>query len=103
MRSSMQYTAVRLLIFLACMVALWLIPWMREHGIVLLFTAATVSMLISVFALNGLRNRMSTEIVDKIEARHQRHEQHLSADDREHEDYEDEHPVVAPPNGERYR
>lgn len=103
MRSSMQYTALRLLIFLACMVALWFIPWMREHAVVLLFTAATVSMLISVFALNGMRDRMSAEIAAKIEARHQRHGQHRSLDDREDEDYEDEHPAGSTPPGERYR
>lgn len=103
MRSSIQYTALRLLIFLGCMVALWFIPWMRERGVVLLFAAATISMLISVFALDGVRNRMSSELSAKVEARHQRHEQHLSADDHEHEDYEDDHPVGTRPDGERYR
>ncbi|MBK7721264.1 MAG: DUF4229 domain-containing protein [Austwickia sp.] len=103
MRSSVQYTALRLLIFLGCMTVLWFIPWMRERAVVLLFTAATVSMLISVFALNGLRNRMSAEIAEKVQARHLRHGEHGSVDDREHEDLEDEGGNVAPPAGERYR
>lgn len=105
MRSSIQYTALRLLIFLACGVVLWIIPWMREHGIVLIFAAATVSMLISVFLLNGLRDRMSTEIATKVEARQQRHEERGTIDDQEHEDAEAdaEGPTGAPPAGERYR
>ncbi len=102
MRSSIQYTLIRLLIFLGCMVLLWFIPWMREHGIVLLFAAATLSMLISVFALNGMRNRMSSEIATKIEDRQRRHAEQRSLDDQEHEDYEDDY-ADTPQAGERYR
>lgn len=67
MSSTIRYSLVRLLIFLACLGVFRLLG--LENPLWLLLAAATVSMLISVFALDGMRNRMSEEIVARAERR----------------------------------
>ncbi len=71
-RAWLQYTLVRLLVFGACVMVLWLIPVLRENVLWLLLAATTLSMLISLFALAGMRDRMSMEIADRVEERHLR-------------------------------
>lgn len=98
MRTSIQYTLLRLLIFFACLLLLWLIPPLRDNVLLLLILATTVSMLISVFALNEMRNRMSREITQKIDERHfRKQERHDHGfDDHTVEDEEDENVTGGP-------
>ena len=74
MSYTIRYSLLRILIFLACLGAF------RAAGLTnplwLLLAAATVSMLISVVALNGMRDHMSEEIV----ARSARRRPHRDAD-----------------------
>jgi len=63
MSYTVRYSLVRILIFLGCLGLFRLMG--LENLLVLLLVAATVSMLISVFALSGMRDRMSAEIVER--------------------------------------
>ncbi len=103
MRTSIQYTLLRLLIFFVCVLLLGLIPALRENVIWLLILATTVSMLISVFALNSMRNRMSMELTAKLEERHRRREEKRIATDADErlEDLEDEQVSQPPSAGHR--
>lgn len=66
-----RYTFARLFIFVACLLIGWLVG-LRDNLLVLLLVAATVSMLISLFALRGMRDQFSIEVADSVERRHQR-------------------------------
>lgn len=63
MSNTVRYSLLRILIFLATLGVLWLAG--LKDPLLLLLVAATVSMLISVFALSGMRDRMSAEIVER--------------------------------------
>lgn len=87
MRTSIQYTLLRLLIFFVCLLLLALIPALRENLLLLVVIATTVSMLVSVFALNRMRDQMSRDLVAWTEERRFRRQQR-QADERM-EDLED--------------
>lgn len=87
MRTSIQYTLLRLLIFFVCLLLLGLIPALRENLLLLVVIATTVSMLVSVFALNRMRDQMSRDLVAWTEERRFRRQQR-QADERM-EDLED--------------
>lgn len=67
-----RYTILRLLAFFACLLVLSAIPWMRDNVLILLLAAATLSMLLSLFFLNGPRDEMSAKIADQVEHRMER-------------------------------
>lgn len=90
MRASLRYSVTRLLIFLAALLLCALIPPLRENPILLLLVAGTVSMLIALFGLAGMRNDMANEVADKVESRHLRHGEKWA--DEVNEDFEDTHP-----------
>ena len=90
MRASLRYTVTRLLIFVATLLVCFLIPPLRQNPILLLLVAGTVSMLVSLFGLAGMRNDMANEVADRVEARHLRHGEKWA--DEVNEDFEDVHP-----------
>lgn len=67
----LRYTLLRITAFAVCLFALWLIPPFRSNLLVLLFAAATVSMLISLRFLNGPRDEMSARIAERVDHRHE--------------------------------
>lgn len=68
MRASVRYTIARLLIFFVCMGVGWL-AGLRHDPILLVLVAATASMIISLFALNGMRSQFAQDIVERREQR----------------------------------
>lgn len=70
MNATIQYSLLRILIFLASLMLLWLAG--LRNPLLLLLVAAAVSLLLSLFLLSGLRRRMSAEVVDRVERRQTR-------------------------------
>lgn len=88
---TLRYTLLRLLLFFACLLLFWLAG--LRNPLWLLLAAATVSMLISLFALAGMRDRMSVEVAERVDARREaaqvkRRSERLSDEDLE--DLEDD-------------
>lgn len=79
MSYTIRYSLVRILIFLACLGAFRLMG--LENPLWLLLAAATVSMLISVIALDGMRNHMSEEIVERSARRQERRDARATTGD----------------------
>lgn len=94
MRASIRYSVTRLLIFVAALLICALIPPLRENPILLLLVAGTVSMLIALFGLAGMREDMANEVANKVESRHLRHGEKWA--DEVNEDFEDTHPEPHP-------
>ncbi|GMA38447.1 DUF4229 domain-containing protein [Mobilicoccus caccae] len=67
MNTTIQYSLLRILLFLASLLVLWLVG--LKNPLWLLLAAATVSMLLSLFLLSGLRERMSADVVQRVESR----------------------------------
>lgn len=67
MRSSIQYSLARIGIFLGVLGILWLVG--LRHPMWLLLASATLSMLISLFALAGLRDKFAYDVADRVEHR----------------------------------
>lgn len=67
MRPSIQYSLLRIGIFLATLLVLWLVG--LRDPLWLLLVAATVSMVISLFALAGLRDKFAYDVAGRIEQR----------------------------------
>ncbi|WP_313022040.1 DUF4229 domain-containing protein [Mobilicoccus sp.] len=63
MSYTFRYSLLRILIFVACLVLFRLMG--LQNPLLLLLAATTVAMLISVFALDGMRDHMSEEIVER--------------------------------------
>lgn len=70
MNTTIQYSLLRILLFLASLLVLWLVG--LKNPLWLLLAAATVSMLLSLFLLSGLRERMSADVVRRVENRRQK-------------------------------
>ncbi|WP_226346645.1 DUF4229 domain-containing protein [Agilicoccus flavus] len=70
MRASVRYTLARLFVFFACLFVLWLVG--LRDPILLLLVAATLSLVLSMWLLSGMREQMSREVYDRVEARTQR-------------------------------
>lgn len=65
-----RYTVLRLLVFLGCLVLLWLVGLRGQDQLILLvFGAAVLSAVISWFVLREPRSQMSESIARKVEAR----------------------------------
>ena len=64
-----RYSLLRLLVFFGCLLVLWFIPPLAANPILLFLVAATVSMLISLFALAGVRDAASAAVAEKVDAR----------------------------------
>ena len=65
-----RYTILRLLIFIACAIALWLAGLRGEENLLLLVVgAALASMVISYFLLRPMREQFSDEVAHKVEER----------------------------------
>ncbi|MEO6789953.1 MAG: DUF4229 domain-containing protein [Ornithinibacter sp.] len=66
----MRYTVLRIVIFLACITALWL-AGLRGQGNALLLVAgsAVLSALISFFALRRVREDYSAQLAERLERR----------------------------------
>lgn len=71
MRSSLRYTLARLTLFLACLLAGWLLG-LRHDPFLLVLAAATVSMFLSIFVLRGMREQFSRDVAQQVEARVER-------------------------------
>lgn len=66
----LRYTILRLLIFIACGIALWLIGLRGEENMILLVVlAALASMVISYFLLRPMRDQFSDQVAHKVEER----------------------------------
>lgn len=72
MNTTIQYTLLRILLFLASLLLFWLVG--LKDPLILLLVAATVSMLLSLFLLSGLRERMSADLANRVERRRRRAE-----------------------------
>lgn len=64
-----RYTLLRVLAFAICLFVLALIPPLRANVLLLVLIAATVSMFVSLFLLNGPRDELSARIADRVETR----------------------------------
>lgn len=99
----LKYTLVRTLIFAACVGVLWLLGLREREQLFLLFViAALASMVISIFALKGMRREYSAALAQKIDrrraARHQGDVERVRTADELEEDAEAEQARVdAPP------
>ena len=95
-----RYTLLRLLVFFACLLVLIVIPPLRERPLLLLFLAATVSMVLSLVLLNEPREAMSARIAGRVDERVRRkHAEHGVPTDEEVEDAQSGQGS----DGERYR
>jgi Protein of unknown function (DUF4229) len=86
--ATLRYTSMRLSIFAACFLVLWLVAMTGvvkvkgAEGVVLLFgVAALLSAPISYVVLNRQRDAMSAEIVQKVEQTRQRLAENRSQED----------------------
>lgn len=84
MNTTIQYTLLRILLFLASLLLFWLVG--LKDPLILLLVAATVSMLLSLFLLSGLRERMSADLANRVERRRRRSESGRLVDDTVAED-----------------
>ncbi|MDE9365023.1 DUF4229 domain-containing protein [Luteipulveratus sp. YIM 133132] len=73
-----RYTLLRLLIFFATLMILWLVG-LRQ--IPLLAVSAIVSAIISLVVLQGVREQFANQIDAKVKQRQARAEQHRTAED----------------------
>lgn len=66
----MRYTVLRLLVFVGCLAALWLVGLRGEDNALLLVAgAAVLSAVISYFALRRVREDYSAQLAERIERR----------------------------------
>lgn len=70
MNNVVRYSLLRILLFLAALLALWLVG--LRNPLLLLLAAATISMVVSLFALSGMREAMSVEVASSVQRRHER-------------------------------
>ena len=78
MRATLSYTVLRLLLFFAAVLVLWLF---HLRGIALVVVALVVSSIISLPVLSKLRDRMSTSLSGKMDGFHTRLDQGTKAED----------------------
>lgn len=88
----LRYTILRLLVFLACVAALWLAGLRGEEDLLLLVAgAALLSAVISYFGLRRFREEYSAQLATRIEKRMEAKQSRQAADTgtRTDEDAED--------------
>jgi ABC-type proline/glycine betaine transport system permease subunit len=78
MRATLSYTVLRLMLFFAAVLLLWLF---HLRGITLVVVALVVSSIISLPLLSKLRDRMSTSLTGKIDGFHTRLDEGTKAED----------------------
>ena len=71
MSPALRYTLARLTVFLACLLVFWLVG-LRDNPLLLLIVATTVSMLISLFVLRGMREEFADRVAHRVEERGER-------------------------------
>ncbi len=70
MNALLRYTVLRLLVFLGCLLLLWLVGLRRQEDYLLLVVlAALLSMVISYVGLRRFREAYSAELATRIERR----------------------------------
>jgi uncharacterized protein DUF4229 len=88
----LRYTVLRLLVFLGCLAALWLVGLRdRDELLLLVFGAGLLSAVISIFALRRFRDDYAAQVQAKVEARAaaRRDHPHAEGSDGSDEDAED--------------
>lgn len=65
--NGVKYSIARIAIFLACLGLGWVVG--LRDPLILLLVAATVSLVISLFVLSGMRERFAREVADNMEHR----------------------------------
>ena len=66
----LRYSILRVLIFLACLIAFWLLGLRGETNLpYLVVAAALVSMVISYFLLKPMRDQFSDQVAHKVDER----------------------------------
>lgn len=78
-----RYTVLRLLIFVAALLALFLVGF---RSWALLILSAGISLVVSYFALRGPREQFASQVQRKVEQRQERAEAYRSAEDDDTED-----------------
>jgi Protein of unknown function (DUF4229) len=78
MRATLSYTLLRLLLFFAAVLVLWLC---HLRGITLVIVALVVSSIISLPLLSKLRDRMSVSLAGKVDGFHARLDEGTKAED----------------------
>ncbi|WP_168583288.1 DUF4229 domain-containing protein [Gephyromycinifex aptenodytis] len=73
MTNAVRYSLLRILLFLGSLLALWLAG--LHDPLLLILVAATISMLISLFALKDMRDAMSVEVAQRVEQRRNRNQE----------------------------
>lgn len=67
MRSpALRYSLLRILLFLACLIALWLVGL---RGFTLVILGGLLSMVLSLFVLRGPREEWTARLTERVEAR----------------------------------
>ena len=87
----LRYTLLRLLVFLGCLAALWLLGLRGEEDLLLLVVgAALLSAVISYFGLRRFREAYSAQLAETIDRRSaaKRSRPHTGPTDEEAEDAE---------------
>ncbi|WP_299446523.1 DUF4229 domain-containing protein [uncultured Phycicoccus sp.] len=70
MNAFLRYTVLRLLVFLGCLLLLWLVGLRgEEQRLLLVVLAALLSMVVSYFALRRFREDYSAQLASSIEKR----------------------------------
>lgn len=87
MSNAVRYSLLRILLFIGALLALWLAG--LRNPLVLILVAATISMVISLFALSRMREAMSVEVAGRVEQRrhrgHKRRHQDVLSDEEAEE------------------
>lgn len=78
MTATLRYTVLRLLIFVVALLALYAVGL---RGWLLLLLAALISLVVSFFALRGLRDQFAEQVQRKVSERQARAEAYRSAED----------------------
>ena len=70
MNAFLRYTVLRALVFLGCLLLLWLLGLRGEENLLLLVVgAALLSMVVSFFALQRFRRDYSEQVAEAVERR----------------------------------
>ncbi|MBW3084771.1 hypothetical protein KEM60_00960 [Austwickia sp. TVS 96-490-7B] len=106
MSAIVRYSLWRLLAFAACLLILWLIPFMRDNLLLWVLAATTAAMLFSLFFLNGPREELSAQIASRIEHRADQDDTAAAEGDQKgpaRQRDEDAEEVEIAADGQRYR
>ena len=89
MNAFLRYTVLRVMVFLGCLILLWLLGLRdRDDTLLLVVGAALLSMLVSFFALKRFRDDYSREVAVAVERRTAAKREQGVASDEDAEDLE---------------